>query len=161
MVAERIFGVNGDDAYLTGILHDFGLIVEEQVHSESFHQICSQVSTTTEMLDKEREEFGTDHCAIGYKLTQEWSMSPRIQEAIRDHHTMLDDVLPESLTGILQISEYLTAQQSMTTLPGLTMKISTPLLTHIEENIDEYTVLLEDFPDEMANAKDLYSGGGS
>ena len=26
MVAERIFGINGDDAFLCGILHDFGLL---------------------------------------------------------------------------------------------------------------------------------------
>ncbi len=40
MVAERIFGVNGDDVYLAGILHDFGLVIEEQVEEVTFHKIC-------------------------------------------------------------------------------------------------------------------------
>ncbi|WP_136810054.1 HDOD domain-containing protein [Desulfosediminicola flagellatus] len=161
MVAERIFGINGDDTYLTGILHDFGLIVEEQVKGAELHEICKECSSNLNMLDLERKHFGTDHCEIGYQMTLEWNMPTHIQEAIRDHHTLLDDVRPESLTGILQIAEYLTSQHKYTTLEDLNVKISAPLMEHIQDNIDEYTVLIEDFPDEMANARDLYIGGTS
>lgn len=161
MVAERIFGLNGDDAYLTGILHDFGIIVEEQVKCTEFIEICTKCSSTINMLDLEREQFGTDHCEIGYLMTLDWNMAPPIQEAIRDHHSLLDDIEPQSLTGILQISEYLTSQHNYTTLQDINVQISDPLMKHIQDNIDEYTVLIEDFPDEMANARDLYSGGTS
>jgi HD-like signal output (HDOD) protein len=161
MVAERIFGINGDDAYLTGILHDFGLIVEEQVLNTEFMEVCRNSTSTTTLLTQERALLGTDHCEIGHLMTTEWSMPKAIQEAIRDHHTMLEEVEPDSLTGILQISEYLTGQQGYTTLPKIEMQVSPPLLTHIQEHIDEYTVLIEDFPDEMIKAKDLYSGGGN
>ncbi len=161
MVAERIFGINGDDAYLTGILHDFGLIVEEQVEREAFLQMCTQSTSTSTMLEQEQNLFKTDHCEIGYLMTLDWSMPAPIQEAIRDHHTSLDDVDPQSLTGILQISEYLTGQQGYTTLKNVNMQISPVLTDHIEENIDEYSVLIEDFPEEMIKAKDLYSGGGN
>lgn len=155
MVAERIFGINGDDAYLTGILHDFGLIVEDQVAPEKFLNVCRECSSTSTMIDKERELFGTDHCEIGYLITLDWSMSPLIQEAIRDHHS-LDDVEPESLAGILQIAEYLVGQQGYTTLPDTPMNTSPSVVEHIQENADEYAVLLEDFPEEMENARDLY-----
>lgn len=161
MVAERIFGINGDDAYLTGILHDFGLIVEEQVLSSEFMDVCRNSTSTTTLLTQERTLLGTDHCEIGHLMTLDWSMPKAIQEAIRDHHTLLEEVEPDSLTGILQISEYLTGQQGFTTLPQMEMQISPPLLDHIQEHIDEYTVLIEDFPDEMVKAKDLYSGGGN
>ncbi|SHO44643.1 HDOD domain-containing protein [Desulfopila aestuarii] len=161
MVAERIFGINGDDAYLTGILHDFGIIVEDQVDSATFLEVCRDASSTTSMLEKEKKLFQTDHCEIGFILTHDWSMPVLIQEAIRDHHSQLDDVDPQSLTGILQIAEYLTAQQGYTTLPDVTTEISPVLIEHIQENIDEYTVLLEDFPEEMEKAKDLYEGEGN
>lgn len=159
MVAERIFGINGADAYLCGILHDIGLIVEEQVRRDQFLTICGQCSTTSEMIEMERNAFGTDHCNVGCLLVNEWSIAEPIQEAIRDHHTQLDEVEPSSLTGILQISEYLTTQHDYSTLPGLEMQISLPLLVHIEEHIDEYRGLLEDFPEEMTRVKELYGGG--
>ena len=159
MVAERIFGINGDDAYLCGILHDFGLIVEEQVRREEVYHICQQCTSTKNLLELEQQEFSTNHCEIGYLLTREWSIGESIQLAIRDHHTLLSEVEPSSLTGILQIAEYLTTQQDYTTLPGIAVEVSEPLLVHIEENIDEYRVLLEDFPEEMTKAQNLYGGG--
>ncbi|WP_163338050.1 HDOD domain-containing protein [Desulfopila sp. IMCC35008] len=161
MVAERIFGINGDDAYLCGILHDFGIIVEEQVRNEQFFTICRDSNSSTRMLELEQEQLGTDHCELGYILTGEWSMDESIRIAIRDHHSLLDNVEPQSLLGILQIAEYLTTQLDFTTLPGIKVEISEPLLTHLEENIDEYRVLLEDFPDEMTKAQALYGGGTS
>lgn len=156
MVAERIFGVNGDDAFLCGILHDFGLLVEEQNNQTAFNEIADSCSSTTDFVEQEQEQFGTDHCEIGFLLTKDWNMAATIQEAIRDHHLCSDEVEPSSLTGITQIAEYLSAQIDRTTLPEITTEISAPLIEHIKDNMDEYTVLLEDLPEEMEKADAIY-----
>ncbi len=156
-LAERVFGINGDDAYLCGILHDFGLIVEEQVVEKDFLAACDAREDNDQLVDVERRYLNTDHCEIGFLLTQEWNMPLPLQEAIRDHHTLLDEVEPESLAGILQISEYLTSQLGYTAIEGATTTLSPDLASHIQDNFDEYTVFMEDLPNEMENAKDLYS----
>ena len=156
MVAERIFGINGDDAFLCGILHDFGLLVEEQVEPEAFHTICATCSSTDLLLDMEQQAFSTNHCEICYNMTREWNMPVTIQEAIRDHHLLSDTLEPSSLTGIIQISEYISSQQGHSTLPDMAVQISPPLLEHLQDNLDEYTVLIEDIPDEMAKAQSIY-----
>ena len=157
MVAERIFGISGDEAYLTGILHDFGLIIEEQVQHDAFIEICRECSSSAILVEHERKRFGTDHCEIGHMMCAEWAMPVTIQEAIRDHHSLLTDVNPESTTGILQISEYLVGQIGHTTLPNISMSVSLPLLLHLQECADEYSVLLEDFPNEMTKANELFN----
>ncbi|THB78800.1 MAG: HDOD domain-containing protein [Desulfobulbaceae bacterium] len=156
MLAERIFAINGDDAYLCGILHDFGLIVEEQVARETFLQVCESCSSDDSLVEIERKHLKTDHCEIGYLMTQEWGMPESIQVAIRDHHTTSETIEPSSLTGIIQISEYITGQMQYTVLPDTTQKLSPHLAEHIQENIDEYKVLIDDLPDEMAKAQDIY-----
>ena len=156
MVAERIFGIKGDDAFLCGILHDFGLLVEEQVERQAFHGICAACKSTVDLINMERQAFATDHCEIGYLMTLGWNMPIAIQEAIRDHHLLSDTLLPSSLTGIVQISEYISGQLSHSTLPNVTTQISPPLLEHLEENLDEYNVLIEDLPEEMAKAQAIY-----
>lgn len=156
MVAERIFGINGDDAFLCGILHDFGLLVEEQVERQPFHAICSSCQSTTSLISMEQQTFATDHCEIGYLMTLDWNMPLPIQEAIRDHHTLFEVIPPDSLTGIIQIAEYITAQLDHTTLPNVTTEISSPLMVHLSENMDEYNVLMEDLPEEMAKAQAIY-----
>ncbi len=157
VVAERIFGVNGDDPYLTGILHDFGIIVEEQVEPDLFFKVCENPDNQLRFDNCERAYLQTDHSEIGYFLTKAWDMPQAIQEAIRDHHRNIENIAPDSLTGILQIAEYLTAQLQYVAIPGFPPRLSDCLQEHISENIDEYTVLMEDLPEEMEKAKDLYS----
>lgn len=156
MVAERIFAVNGDDAFLCGILHDIGLLVEEQVATEKFHRICTACSSSSELVAMERQEFATDHCEICYCMTLDWKMPITVQAAIRDHHLLSSSVTPSSLTGILQLAEYLASQAGYATPPELVPQISPPLLDHLQENLDEYNVLLDDLPEEMARAQAIY-----
>ena len=156
MVAERIFGINGDDAFLGGILHDFGLLVEEQVQQEDFHRICASIKTTSSLLEMEQQTFATDHCEICHLMTLDWNMPEIIQSAIRDHHLISEEIEPSSLTGIIQISEYITGKLELSTLPDVKMEISPPLIKHLQDNIDEYTVLIEDLPDEMDKAQAIY-----
>ena len=156
VVAERIFGINGDDPYLTGILHDFGIIVEEQVSPDNFFRVCENSDETKSLTKCEQELFKTDHCEIGYYFTKTWEMPQAIQEAIRDHHSEFEQLSPQSLTGILQISEYLTEQLNYIAIPGFSPTLSPCLQEHIVENIEEYKVLMDDLPEEMEKAQDLY-----
>lgn len=156
MVAERIFGVNGDDALLCGILHDFGLLVEEQVEPEAFNTICKTCTSSQELVSLEDEAFGTNHCKLGHFITVTWNMSLSIQEAIRDHHCTSDDIEPNTPAGIMQISEYITGQLGYTTLPDISVTISPSVLKHLQNNIDEYKVLIEDLPEEMEKANAMY-----
>jgi HD-like signal output (HDOD) protein len=157
MIAERIFGINGDDAFLCGILHDFGLLIEEQVRREDFHKICSTCTSSSTLLDMEQQAFATDHCKICHHMTLDWNMQVNIQQAIRDHHLISDDIEPSSLTGIVQIAEYITGQINLSTLPDMAMEVSPLLIEHLQDNVDEYTVLIEDLPEEMDRAQSIYT----
>lgn len=156
MVAERIFGVNGDDALLCGVLHDFGLLVEEQVEPEVFNTIIETCTSSQELVKLEDEAFNINHSSLGYFITSRWNMSLSIQEAIRDHHCLSDDIEPDTLSGIMQISEYIVGQLGYTTLPDIEVTIAPLLLGHLQDNIDEYKVLIDDIPEEMEKANAVY-----
>lgn len=159
MIAERIFSTNGDDAYLCGILHDFGLIVEEQVEREKFLAACEACDTGSSITDFEQQFIGTDHCEIGYLMTLDWKMPQTIQEAIRDHHQLDGAYPPESLLGIIQIAEYITGQLGYTALLNNIPELPPHLVPHLQQNMDEYKVLIEDLPEEMVKAQAIYGAG--
>ena len=156
MVAERIFGVNGDDVYLAGILHDFGLVIEEQVEEVAFHKICKTCTSSRSLIELEQEAFGTNHCEICYTMTLNWNLPEGTMAAIRNHHTIISNLKSSSLTGILQISEYIASQLNYANLTEITTMGSPCLLNHIEENKDEYTTLMEDLPDQMSHVAAIY-----
>ncbi|MBE0583795.1 MAG: HDOD domain-containing protein [Desulfofustis sp.] len=157
MLAERVFGIKGDDAYLCGILHDFGLIVEEQTTGATFYTICQAALEHGSLPEQERSRLGTDHGEVGYLITGEWNIPHSIREAIRDHHVLSDTIEPTSLTGIIQIAEYLTGQLGYTILTAPVTELSPVLAEHIQDTIDEYRVLIEDLPGEMGKASEIYS----
>jgi putative nucleotidyltransferase with HDIG domain len=157
MISERIFEQEGEDAYLCGILHDIGMIVEDQVEQELFLQACIAYEPETKTFtDYERDIIGTDHCRIGHLLASEWKLPHDVQEGIKRHHMISGSLLPSSIAGITQISEYIVGKMNYTALPGMQAVLSPPLTKHIKENVEEYKVIIKDLPDEMSKAKDLY-----
>ena len=158
MIMERIFGLNGEDAFLCGILHDIGMIVEDQTAHDLFSRVCNTYDENSKAItDYEKEIVGTDHCEIGHLLAKDWQLPIEIQEAIQRHHKTLDHVSPSSLTGVIQLSEYIVSQLDYTAIPGMNAKLSLPLATHIRDNVKEYKALVRDLPNEMSKAKDLYA----
>ncbi len=155
-VAERIFGKKGDEAYLCAILHDIGIIVEAQVFPNEFFHICEQCEEETQFTSLEQKAFQTNHSEIGYHITRHWNMPTEVSETILAHHNYTDELEPSSLAGILQISEYLVSQLGYTMLPNNNAHISPYLTDHIERNIDEYEVLLEDLPEELEAIQQMY-----
>ncbi len=157
MIAERIFSINGDDAYLTGILHDIGLIVEVQVDEEGFVRAFDTLTAEPpSIVELENRFLGTDHCRIGYLLAREWQLPDPIAEAIRDHHAVTDLLVPASPTGILQLSEYIVSQLGYAMKSGVTIPLAPVLAAHLQDNMEEYKVLAEDLPEEISQVRQMY-----
>lgn len=157
MIAERILSINGDDAYLTGILHDIGLIVEFETARADFLEIIGQFDEHhPRITDLEQQKLGTDHCQIGYLLACDWQIAQPLAEAIRDHHEEGAVFQPTSPSAILQLAEYLVNQLGFSLTEGLQSQLSPELAEHVQENIAEYKVLAEDLPEELENITSMY-----
>jgi hypothetical protein len=89
-------------------------------------------------------------------MTLDWNLSPTIQETLRDHHLIADHILPSSLTGIIQIAEYIVGKMEYPVLPRIEVIISPQLVEHIHDNIEEYNVLTDDLPEEIATAQSIF-----
>ncbi len=74
------------DAYLAGLLHDFGQIVFDGRHHEQYIEVINQDSEA-ETINKEILKFGTSHTELGANCVEKWpSLSMTIADAIRFHH---------------------------------------------------------------------------
>lgn len=157
MISERILAQNGEDVFLCGILHDIGMIVENQVEADAFIETCKTfVKGSKPFVEYEKEIIGIHHCSVGYRLANQWNLPLDVQEGIKNHHSVLETVSPSSITGIIQIAEYMVARLDYTALAGMKPILSPPLLVHIRDNISEYKTLMRDLPDEMLKARDIY-----
>ncbi len=156
MISERIFGIQGDNAYLCGILHDVGLIVEDQVRHDLFREACGNLAPDSYLPELERQYLETDHCAVGSLVAEDWKIPSEVRDAIKRHHQDLENVSPSSVTGIVQMAEYLVSKLDYPVMRGMNSRLSPPLVAHIKENIQEYKAIARDFPEEMKKAKQIY-----
>jgi putative nucleotidyltransferase with HDIG domain len=158
MIMERIFGQNGEDAFLCGILHDIGMIVEDQTAHDLFLKACeSHGDNSPSIIFCEKEIIGTDHCEIGKLLAREWQLPAEVCEGIQQHHKNLNYVSPSSMTGVIQMAEYIVSRLDYPAIPGIKIFLSPPLAEQIRDDVKEYKALVRDLPDEMSKAKALYA----
>jgi hypothetical protein len=94
-------------------------------------------------------------------LACDWKLPVDVQEGIKQHHMVSGSILPSSIAGITQIAEYIVSKMNYTALPEMKAILSPPLARHIQDNIEEYKVIIKDLPDEMSKAKDLYESHGA
>jgi len=157
MISERIFGQKGEDGFLCGLLHDIGMIVEDQVAHDAYISVCEAYEPKTRPITEyESETVGANHCELGYLLAQNWHLPLEIQEGIKLHHNDQLNRPVQDIVSIIQISEYIATKLNYTELPGMIGTLPQNLVTHIKENMGEYKIIAKDLPDEIVKAEEIY-----
>jgi putative nucleotidyltransferase with HDIG domain len=160
MIGKRIFGDAREDLFLAGIIHDIGMIAEDQVAGKELREACHLFLTGTKpLVEYEREVIGTDHAEVGFKLAKEWKMPPDVLNAIRFHHHPDRSPEPSSATGIVQLAEYIAGKMKFSVLPNRAEPLPNHLVPHVKAMMNNYKVIVRDLPAEMEKAKNLYAPG--
>ena len=115
IVDER--GMNfPDEAFLAGLLHDIGLMVEMQSMRKPFIEMFDSITfdedgaPDREFLELERDALGADHQAFGAALCESWKF-PKSFAYVAGHHHDPMALPPESrrLSCIVHIADRLSA----------------------------------------------------
>jgi HD-like signal output (HDOD) protein len=80
-------GVSGcEDAYAAGLLHDFGIIAEDQYAQKSFLVLITNLTDSEELSAQERSHLGFDHTILGSRIAEKWRLPEALGAVIRFHH---------------------------------------------------------------------------
>ncbi len=86
-IYRQEFGQKGEEAYAAGILHNIGLVVEDQFMHEKFLEVVDVKSMMKDnFLHAESSVFGMNHAEIGGALAESWNLPLELVCAIRFHH---------------------------------------------------------------------------
>ncbi|MCF7802817.1 MAG: HDOD domain-containing protein [Candidatus Marinimicrobia bacterium] len=109
-IYRREFGKRGDDMYAAGLLHDIGIIIEDQLlHNKFLRILKSRQENRRNFPDIEQEVFGYNHADIGQALTNSWDLPDELVEAVGMHHNpdLVMNQEFERMTMTLYISDYI------------------------------------------------------
>jgi putative nucleotidyltransferase with HDIG domain len=86
LIASRCRLANFEDAFLAGLLHDIGIILEDQGAHARFREMLGALREGTPLCVSEQTWLGFDHCALGARFAEAWKFPPTVWAAIRFHH---------------------------------------------------------------------------
>jgi putative nucleotidyltransferase with HDIG domain len=86
MIALRLRLSSFEEVYLAGLLHDIGIILEDQYVHPQFVDVLGALREGTPLLDCERARLGFAHTLLGEELSKMWKFPNGITDAIAWHH---------------------------------------------------------------------------
>lgn len=90
MIYRREFGEPGENIYAAGLLHDIGIISEDQFMPEDFEKIITSARDKKRNLhNSERDLMGFDHADIGKEIAKRWEFPRELYSSIGCHHKPL------------------------------------------------------------------------
>jgi putative nucleotidyltransferase with HDIG domain len=106
--AEILGYPDTEKAYLAGLLHDIGILVNSMVAPEEFRATFEKATREQIPLNEaESSTLGFTHCDSGRVLGESWKITPDLIQAIELHHDIGDPERGGPLVAIVHLSDLL------------------------------------------------------
>ncbi len=140
IAAVTAVSVSTDIAFTAGLLHDIGKSIISEFLIDTADEMLSKCDNGLhdDFLAAEKEQIGTDHAMIGYKLACHWNLPEPISAVILNHHHPNDaEEEYKELVYIVHIGDILAM------MGGTGTGIDT-LFYKIDERYEEYISMQSD-----------------
>lgn len=154
MIARRLKFANFEDVFLAGLLHDIGIILEDQNLHEHFTQVIMSLSVDKTLAAVEWEHTGFDHTLLGEKVAQMWGFPEGAKAAIRHHHASVN-YRGEHINVVrcVEVANLLCTLKGIPSVGMKLVKFSGPAVTGLSLTKEDIAILAEDLQEELdANA---------
>jgi HD-like signal output (HDOD) protein len=107
-IARKISYSDPGKAYLAGLLHDIGIIVNLWVLPKDFVEAFKLASSEGIPLhEAEQQVLGFTHCESGQLLAERWDLAPDLTEVVSLHHTPSQSLNHAGLVALVELSDLL------------------------------------------------------
>jgi HD-like signal output (HDOD) protein len=107
-LADRIEFADPDRAYLAGLLHDLGILVNSLAYPEEYAPVLQAASKKGIPIgEQEAQDMGFTHCESGRVLATLWKLPPTITEAIAFHHDLSKAPEGNPIVALVHIADLL------------------------------------------------------
>jgi putative nucleotidyltransferase with HDIG domain len=112
--SEKIGAHDHEKAYMAGLLHDIGFLVNCMAFPKEFAIAVQDSLQTQAPLDAaERVAMGFTHCETGRALAEKWHLAPDLVQVIAHHHSPeLSEAAPP-LVAMVHLSDLLCRMRGM------------------------------------------------
>lgn len=157
-----LFDVEAEEAFLSGMLQDIGMLLLAKQNGERYFQILEKAYSEEggDLLTMERSELEIDHAQMGARLVEHWKLPATLGQTIAGHHQV--DIAQSLAEGNLGIPPLLAVVESVTnfllypTMPNLeAFNAVSECFGETVSEVDKFVQRLEMQVEEMAELLNL------
>jgi len=107
-IAKQLQIPKYEELFIAGLLHDVGRVPIYKVISGEYNELLKNLSTYSDITNKEKEKFGFTHADIGGKIVDSWNLPEELEEIIKNHHSfnepIPDDIKDKKAVAIISLA---------------------------------------------------------
>jgi putative nucleotidyltransferase with HDIG domain len=112
--SEKLATGDSDKAYMAGLLHDIGFMVNCIAFPKEFAAAAAHAAQEQIPFDQaERATMGFTHCETGRALAQKWHLSDDLVQVIAYHHSPKESQGHRPLAALVHLSDLLCRMRGM------------------------------------------------
>lgn len=166
-VAARQFAVyNGrrafaEEAFLAGLIHDLGLLVERQAYPDQLAEVIRQAGKGgRSFCDLEMEIIGADHQSLGSALAAKWKFPRALQIVLGYHHNVGNLGEDHRLLPVMvYVADTLCCHERYGFyLTGEGQALDDTMLASIGLTESQFTTIREELPEQIEAAEAILTG---
>jgi HD-like signal output (HDOD) protein len=156
LVGRRAFA---EEAFLAGLIHDLGLLIERQAYPDELSEVIRQASRQPRkpFCEIENEVIGADHQILGTALGAKWKF-PRALQIVFGYHHRIDNLSPENrlLPVLIYIADVLCCHDKIGFyLTAEDQPLEDTLLESVGLTENDFNTVREQLPDLIDTAESM------
>ena len=106
--SEKLASIDREKAYMAGLLHDLGLVVNCMAFPKEFALALELAYREQIPIDQaEQASMGFTHCQTGRALADKWNLANEISAVISHHHNPEQSDMARPLVALVHLSDLL------------------------------------------------------
>jgi len=158
LIAMRCGIENFEDAFLAGLTHDLGIILEDQYLHAGFRRMLTSLDARVPLEDSERREFGFAHTELAARVAERWGFPDLVIAAIRGHHGD-ERFSGEHLRAVrcVEVANMLCTLKGLSSVGANLLHPAVPAVNGLGLTKPDLEALLIDFDEELARHTALFA----
>jgi HD-like signal output (HDOD) protein len=157
MIASRTGIRDFENAFLAGLLHDFGIILLDQNCHSKFVDTLESVEAGQTLCQAEERSFGFTHAEIGAAVARQWNLPSTAIAAMLHHHdaqTCSDD--NRRVVEVVELANFICSCKGVSSIGIQAVRPpSKETLDSLSISREDFQVLWEDVNDDLGKTEML------
>lgn len=147
-----------EDAFLAGLMHDIGIVLEDQHVHDHFSRLIQSLDGEKTLVEMERSRLNFDHTTLGEMVAENWKFPDLVKATIRHHHASVLYRGPAiQVIRCVEVANLLCTLKGITSVGLKLVRTSMPAIEGLSLTRDDLAVLAEDMDTELKQNASLFT----